>query len=102
MTPKDQVLSELDRLRRLAAASHVFYPHAEATRAEVEQFVRAAGAPVGPDLVEFWLAGEGFVIMAPAPSPRPFEVTPSASAKRTWFGYEREVHMQFGPQKGRW
>jgi len=100
MTPRDEVVHEMQRLRRLAAAVHVPIPPAEATRDEVEQFAREAGAPVGEELMEFWLAGESFVLKTSDTGPRSFEATPFRSAKRGWFGFEQQVTMHFGPQRG--
>ena len=98
MTPRDQVIHEIERLRRLAAAVHVAVKPAEATQEEVERFAAEAGVPVGDDLLAFWLAGESFVLM-PRPYRR-FDSTPFRYARRDWLGYEQEVRMYFGPQAG--
>ena len=100
MTPGQELVRETERLRRLAAAAHVHYPPAEATREQVADFAREAGVAVGEDLLEFWVAGEGFVLMVPTPAPRPFEATPFRAARRAWFGYEQEVTTHFGPRTG--
>ena len=81
MAPHDEVTHEIQRLRRLAAAVHMVIAPAEVTRDEVEQFAREARAPVGEDLVMFWLAGESFVLMTPHTGPRRFEATPFRYAK---------------------
>ena len=100
MSPLEEVVREIERLRRLAASVHVRYPAAEATRAEVGQFFRDAGLPVRDDLVAYWLAGEGFVLMTPATGTTRFEATPFRFALRGWQGFEQEVRMHFGPQAG--
>ena len=100
MTPGQELAREIERLRRLAAAEHVHYPPAGATREQVADFAREAGVAVGEDLLEFWVAGEGFVLMVTAQAPRPFESTPFRSARHGWFGYERDVTTHFGPQAG--
>lgn len=100
MTPREQVVFEIARLRRVAASVHVNFPPAEATWEQVARFARDAGVTVGDDLSEFSRAGEGFVLMTPATGRTVFVATPFQSAAREWFGYDREVTMHLGPKAG--
>ena len=98
MTPTQETIHQIDRLRRLAASVYVQLPPPSAARAEVEQFAREVGA--GDELVAFWLAGESFVLMIEAAGPRRFDSTPFEYVRRDWFGYERDVEMRIGPRRG--
>jgi hypothetical protein len=100
VTPARQVIHEIDRLKRLAASVHVVYAPAEATREQVERFVRDEGLSPGEVLIEYWLAPESFVLMTPATGNTVFESTAFQYAVRNWLGYETEMQMRFGPQAG--
>ena len=95
MTARQQVLLEIERLKRLAAASHLPVPAAELSPADVEQVTRDIGIPLDCGLTDLWLAGETFVVVTAVPRVTRSYSHPPSIARRDWHGQEQDVTSQY-------